>query len=151
MATPGRPWPWLGPRWAPVPRPAVAPARPPRMRREVCPGPWLPEPIVEGAADRDDPADRVTLDDTVSYALLVVLETLTPAERTAWVLHDLFAMTFTDVAAAVGRSPAAVRQLAARARKHIEAGTPRVAVHPTAHAAAVQRFLDAALGGDLET
>jgi RNA polymerase sigma-70 factor, ECF subfamily len=134
-----------------VARTALDAARSARMRREVYPGPWLPEPIIEGAAGRDDPADRITLDDTVSYALLVVLETLTPAERTAWVLHDLFAMTFIDVAAAVGRSPAAVRQLATRARKHIEAGIPRVPVHPTAHAAAVQRFLDAALGGDLDT
>jgi RNA polymerase sigma-70 factor, ECF subfamily len=133
-----------------VARAALDTARSARMRREVYPGSWLPEPVIDHVAD-GDPADRVSLDDTVSYALLVVLETLTPAERTSWVLHDLFGMTFTDVAATVGRTPAAVRQLAARARAHIEARTPRVPVDAAAHAAAVHRFLDAAVGGDIQT
>ena len=64
-----------------------------------------------------DPADRVTLDETVSYAMLVVLESLTPAERTAWVLHDVFGMPFTEIAGVVGRTHQAVRQLAARANR----------------------------------
>jgi RNA polymerase sigma-70 factor, ECF subfamily len=133
-----------------VARTALDVARSARSRHEVYPGQWLPEPIIEVEA-AGDPADRVTLDDTISYALLVVLETLTPAERTAWVLHDLFRMSFTEVASTVGRTPAAVRQLAARARVHIEARTPRVPVDAAEHATAVDRFLRAAVGGDLET
>ena len=105
-----------------VARAAIDILRSARVRRETYTGPWLPEPVI---SPLPDPADRVTLDDSVSFALLVVLESLTPAERTAYVLHDLFAMTFEDVATTVGRSPAAVRQLAARARKHIEAGARR--------------------------
>jgi RNA polymerase sigma-70 factor (ECF subfamily) len=114
-------------------------------RRESYVGPWLPEPDVAAP----DPADRVTLDDSVRYALLVVLEQLSPAERTAWVLHDLFEMPFGEVASAVGRSPAAVRQLAARARRHVASGTPRIDVDPTEHDAVVTAFVSAATGGDL--
>ena len=131
-----------------VARGALDVARSARSRREMYLGQWLPEPMID-LDSPDDPADRVTLDDTISYALLVVLETLTPAERTAWVLHDLFGMSFTEVATVVGRKPAAVRQLAARARVHIQARTPRVAVDATEHATAVDRFLQAAVGGDL--
>ncbi len=130
-----------------VARAAIDILRSARVRRETYIGPWLPEPVI---SPLHDPADRVTLDDSVSFALLVVLESLTPAERTAYVLHDLFAMTFEDVATTVGRSPAAVRQLAARARKHIEAGAPRLDVDPQQHRDVVQRFLDAAAGADLE-
>lgn len=132
-----------------VARAALDMLRSARLRRELYVGPWLPEPVVEFAADDSDPADRVSLDDTVSWALLVVLETLTPAERTSWVLHDLFGLPFADVADAVGRTPAAVRQLAARARAHVHAAAPRVAVDPDEHRAAVVRFLNAARGGDL--
>jgi RNA polymerase sigma-70 factor (ECF subfamily) len=134
-----------------VARAALDSARSARARHEIYPGQWLPEPIIDLDSSISDPADRVTLDDTVSYALLVVLETLTPAERTAWVLHDLFGMSFTDVATTVGRTPAAVRQLAARARAHIEARTPRVPVDAAEHAATVDHFLQAAVGGDLAT
>ncbi len=90
-----------------------------RRRRESYVGEWLPEPLVED--DGDDP----TLDESVSTALLVVLERLSPAERTAFLLHDVFDLPFEKVAAVVGRSPAAVRRLAARARAHVEAGKPR--------------------------
>ncbi|HEY2651501.1 MAG TPA: sigma-70 family RNA polymerase sigma factor [Solirubrobacteraceae bacterium] len=83
-----------------------------RARRETYIGPWLPEPLVS-----DDPADRITLDESVSYALLTVLEQLSPAERTALVLHDVFDLPFADVAEVVGRTPEAVRQLASRARR----------------------------------
>jgi RNA polymerase sigma-70 factor, ECF subfamily len=96
-----------------------------RTRREVYVGPWLPEPIVTAMPGMaPDPADRVTLDESVGYALLVVLESLTPAERTAWVLHDLFGMPFGEVATVVGRTVPAVRQLASRARRHVAAGAP---------------------------
>ena len=117
-----------------------------RVRRETYVGPWLPEPLIGTAVD---PADRITLDESVSFALMVVLETLTPAERTTWVLHDLFAMPFNEVAEVVGRSPAAVRQLAARARAHVTAAAPRVTVTPDEHDAAVAAFAAAVAGGDL--
>ena len=101
------------------------------------------------SADLADPADRVTLDESVSYALLVVLETLTPAERTAFVQHDLFGVPFTEVAGVVGRGPAAVRQLAARARAHVRAGAPRVAVSSAEHQHTVDAFFRAATRGDI--
>jgi len=90
-----------------------------RRRRESYVGEWLPEPVVEEIGA--DP----TLDEAVSTALLVVLERLSPAERTAFLLHDVFDLPFVEVAAVVGRSPAAVRQLASRARSHVELGKPR--------------------------
>ncbi|MCP2194099.1 RNA polymerase sigma-70 factor, ECF subfamily [Williamsia deligens] len=132
-----------------VSRAALDALRSARSRREQYVGPWLPEPVVGPAAEAD-PADRVTLDDQVSYALLVVLETLTPAERTVWVLHDLFGMPFTEIAETVGRTPAAVRQLASRARAHVAAGAPRVTVTPAQHDSAVRGFLAAALDGDMQ-
>ncbi|MBW6433694.1 RNA polymerase sigma factor SigJ [Actinoplanes hulinensis] len=127
-----------------VARAATDVLRSARMRRETYPGPWLPEPVVTA-----DPADRITLDDQVGYALLVVLESLTPPERTAWVLHDLFGLTFDEVATVVGRTPAAVRQLAVRARRHVRARTPRHGTDPERHRRVVERFLAAAAGGGL--
>jgi RNA polymerase sigma-70 factor (ECF subfamily) len=115
-----------------------------RVRRASYVGPWLPEPDVVA-----DPADRITLDDSVRYALLIVLEELSPAERTAWVLHDLFDLPFPEVAVAVGRTPAAVRQLASRARRHVAASTPRMEVDRSEHDEVVAAFLAAAAGGDL--
>jgi RNA polymerase sigma-70 factor, ECF subfamily len=132
-----------------VARAALDALRSARLRRELYTGPWLPEPLVGAGPGSQDPADRVSLDETISYALLVVLETLTPAERTAWVLHDLFGMSFTDVAETVGRTPAAVRQLASRARRHVSARAPRVQVSMAEHSTAVNQFLNAAAGGDL--
>jgi len=132
-----------------VARAALDVLRSARRRREVYTGPWLPEPVLGDASIPVDPADRVTLDEHVRYALLVVLETLTPAERTAWVLHDLFGMGFTEVAAVVGRTPAAVRQLAARARSHVDTRVSRVPVSRAEHDAAVRAFADAVAGGDL--
>ncbi|MDO9455544.1 RNA polymerase sigma factor SigJ [Nocardioides sp.] len=132
-----------------VSRASIDVLRSARVRREAYVGPWLPEPEVRAADPAADPADRVTLDDTVRYALLVVLEQLTPAERTAWVLHDLFELPFDEVARAVGRSPEAVRQLARRARAHVVAGTPHVDVDASTHGHVVTAFLTAAAGGDL--
>lgn len=130
-----------------VARAALDVLRSARARRETYVGPWLPEPVV-GALEPDT-ADRVTLDDEVRYALLVALERLSPAERTAWVLHDIFELPFVEVAAVVGRTPAAVRQLASRARAHVAEGSPRVAVDATTHDRVVGAFLTAAAGGDL--
>ncbi len=119
-----------------------------RVQRESYVGPWLPEPVVT-SPEPQDPADRVTLDETVSYALMVVLETLSPAERVAWVLHEVFGMSFPEVADVVGRSPAAVRQLASRARRHVVAGAPRVDVTAGEHTRTVDAFLTATRNGDL--
>ncbi|MBM7515567.1 RNA polymerase sigma factor SigJ [Nocardioides nitrophenolicus] len=129
-----------------VARAATDVLRSARVRREEYVGPWLPEPYVAAASD---PADRITLDETVSYALAVVLESLSPAERTAWVLHDVFGMGFAEVADVVGRTPAAVRQLASRARAHLTAQPARFEIDRSAHEAVLGRFLAAAAGGDL--
>ncbi|MFI9007864.1 RNA polymerase sigma factor SigJ [Actinosynnema sp. NPDC053489] len=129
-----------------VARRALDVLRSARVRREEYVGPWLPEPLVDAA---DDPAERVTLADEVSFALMVVLETLSPAERTAWVLHEVFGLPFPEVAAVVGRSPAAVRQLAVRARAHVAAGAPRSDVGSAEHRRAVEAFLRAVGQGDL--
>ena len=115
------------------------------MRRETYVGPWLPEPLVS-----DDPADRVTLDESVSYALLTVLEQLSPAERTAFVLHDVFDVPFGEVAEVVGRTPEAVRQLASRARRHVDRERPRFTASRDEHERAVRAFAQAVGEGDLE-
>jgi RNA polymerase sigma-70 factor (ECF subfamily) len=105
-----------------------------RARREEYVGPWLPEPLVarthplgESAAviAAEDPADRITLEESISMALLIVLERLSPAERTAFLLHDVFGFTFEQAAEATGRTEASARKLAERARRHVEAGRPR--------------------------
>jgi RNA polymerase sigma-70 factor, ECF subfamily len=115
-----------------------------RARRETYIGPWLPEPVVS-----DDPADRVTLDESVSYALLTVLEQLSPAERTAFVLHDVFDVPFDEVAAVVGRTPEAVRQLASRARRRVRGERPRFPASDDEHDRAVRAFASAVGEGDL--
>jgi RNA polymerase sigma-70 factor, ECF subfamily len=115
-----------------------------RRRRESYVGEWLPEPVVEEYGD--DP----TLDEAVSTALLVVLERLSPAERTAFLLHDVFDLPFEKVAGVVGRSPAAVRQLAARARAHVEDGKPRFPAGAEEEARIVAAFAVAWQEGDHE-
>lgn len=134
-----------------VSRGALDAYRSARRRREVYVGPWLPEPLMSGrpSIDGGDPSDRVALDDTVSFALLVVLESLSPAERTAWVMHDLFGLPFAEVAQAVGRRPDAVRQLASRARAHLAEAAPRFPIDSEQHERAARRFIDAAGGGSL--
>lgn len=117
-----------------------------RSRRERYVGTWLPEPVV--SAD-DDPAERVTLDESVSMALMVVLEQLSPAQRTSFLLHDVFGLPFEEVAAVVGRTPAAVRQLAARARRDVERGKPRFPPTPDEQRQVVAAFVTACAGGDL--
>ncbi|HSL34200.1 MAG TPA: sigma-70 family RNA polymerase sigma factor, partial [Candidatus Limnocylindrales bacterium] len=92
-----------------------------RSRREEPFGDEIPESIVPGAAI--DPEHEAELSDSVGLALLVVLETLTPAERLAFVLHDMFAVPFDEIATIVGRSPAAARQLASRARRRVQGAT----------------------------
>ncbi|HEX7131703.1 MAG TPA: sigma-70 family RNA polymerase sigma factor [Iamia sp.] len=114
-------------------------------------GPWLPQPIVDPFDAGLDPADQVTLDDTVRIALLVVLEQLSPAERTAFVLHDVFGLTFVQIADVVGRTPAACRQLASRARTTIrDDDEPRFDVDPTVARRVVEGFASACARGDIE-
>jgi RNA polymerase sigma factor (sigma-70 family) len=116
-----------------------------RVRRERYVGGWLPEPLPDHTewlsephpAVADDPADQVTLDESVSMAFLVVLESMTPAERVAFVLHDVFGYPFADVAEIVGRTPAACRKLASSARHRIHAA--RTPVGPRAHQAGIVR------------
>jgi RNA polymerase sigma-70 factor, ECF subfamily len=132
-----------------VARRALDVLRSARLQRETYTGPWLPEPLFEDQPGISDPAERVTLDERVSFALMVVLETLTPAERTSWVLHDLFCLPFAEIAEVVGRSPAAVRQLAVRARAHVTAAAPRIDVDAAEHRRTVTAFFSAAAGGDL--
>ncbi|WUH99045.1 RNA polymerase sigma factor SigJ [Spirillospora sp. NBC_00431] len=116
-----------------------------RARREAYVGQWLPEPVV----DEPGPEDRVTLDESVSLALLAVLERLSPAERTAFVLHDVFDLPFGEIAEIVGRSEGAVRQLASRARARVREYGPRHTPDRAAHVQAVEAFAAAATTGDL--
>ena len=109
-----------------------------RVRRERYVGEWIPEPLPEPAewisgrpAERPaDPADRVTLDESVSMAFLVVLESMTPAERVALILHDVFGYAFAEVGQITGRTPAACRQLASSARRRIRASQPPASPTP---------------------
>lgn len=124
-----------------------------RMRRERYIGPWLPEPVpssvfAEPSQAAIDPIDRVTLDESVSTALLVVLEAMTPAERVAFVLHDVFAMPFDEIATIVGRNAAACRQLATSARRRVQKSTSRQ-VPRAEHDQVVHAFSAAARNGDL--
>ena len=116
-------------------------------RRETYVGPWLPEPVLTGG--RDDPAAEAERAASVSLAMLVVLETLSPLERTVFVLHEAFAYSTAEIAEIVERSPAAVRQLAHRAREHVAARRPRFSADPAVRRAATERFLRASLEGDL--
>ncbi|PZU36666.1 MAG: RNA polymerase subunit sigma-24 [Microbacterium sp.] len=135
-----------------------------RRRRERYIGQWLPEPVsadlfagtapatggsVTAGALAADPLERVTLDDAISTALLIVLEAMTPAERVAFVLHDVFGMPFAEISDIVGRSPAAVRQLAASGRRHVRES--RTSLVPRAdHDAAVRAFRAASQTGDID-
>jgi RNA polymerase sigma-70 factor, ECF subfamily len=120
-----------------------------RSKREAYVGPWLPEPVID--SDDADPADRITLDDSVRMAMLVVLERLTPAERATFVLHDVFGFSFDDVSRIVGRSVQASRQLASRARARIAEGTGpgRFYVDRKELDRVAGRFISAATDGDM--
>ncbi len=119
-----------------------------KARREVYPGSWLPEPLVEDSAD-DGPEHEAVLADSVGMALLVVLETLAPAERLSFVLHDVFAVPFEDVARIMDRTPDSARQLASRARRRVQAA-PQPDRDVALQRRVVDAFLAAARGGDFE-
>ncbi len=115
-------------------------------RREEYVGEWLPEPLMTGP----DVAADVELAESVSIAMLTVLETLAPAERAVFVLREVFEIPYDEIAEAVGKSPAAVRQIAHRARDHVAARRPRMPVTTTEQQEAVDRFLAAVRHGDLQ-
>jgi len=120
-----------------------------RSRREEFVGSWMPEPIV--AVDGGPtPEEEVVIADGVGLALYIVLETLTPAERLAFVLHDMFAMPFDEIAPIVGRSPEAARQLASRARRRVQGATPVPDVELAEQKRVVDAFLAAAREGDFD-
>jgi RNA polymerase sigma-70 factor (ECF subfamily) len=113
-------------------------------RRESYVGPWLPEPLV--TEETVDPAVRA---ESVSIAMLVVLETLTPLERAVFVLHEVFGYAHTEIAEILSRSPSAVRQLAHRARSHVQSRRPRYQTDPRVQKQVTERFVAAAFGGDI--
>jgi len=118
-----------------------------KARREQYVGPWLPEPL---ATDEDDPAAAAELADSVSMAMLVVLETLSPLERATFVLREVFDLPYDEIADTLGRSEAAVRQLAHRARSHVHARQPRHHVDKASHDELTMRFMQAAGSGDFD-
>src|SRR5690348_3959279 len=120
-----------------------------RARREDYAGSWLPEPIVTLETD-GDPEQQALLAESVGLALLVVLEQLTPAERLAFVLHDMFAVPFEEIAEIVDRSPAAARQLASRARRRVRGAAPEPDADPALQRRVVDAFLAASRAGDFE-
>jgi len=128
-----------------------------RARREEYVGPWLPEPVVDTAALAPD--SRTELAEDLSIALLLILDQLSPLERAAFLLHDVFDFSFSEVAQALERNEAACRQLAARARAHVRATRPRGATAPPApsgeidakHAQLLSAFVTATQSGDLKT
>jgi RNA polymerase sigma-70 factor (ECF subfamily) len=127
-----------------------------RARRESYIGPWLPEPLLTGGApvasapQAPEPAAAAELGERVSLALLVVLETLSPAERAVFVLREAFGMSVTEVAGVLGRSEAAVRQMSHRAREHVHARQPRFDTDRQAQREVTERFFAAVAGGDME-
>jgi RNA polymerase sigma-70 factor (ECF subfamily) len=119
-----------------------------RVRREEYVGQWLPEPLVEDPYE--DPARSAELADSVSMAALLLLERLSPLERAVFVLRDVFGFGFPEVATAVGRSEVACRQLAARARRHMDGGRARFEADRRERDELAARFFDALLGGDVD-
>jgi RNA polymerase sigma factor (sigma-70 family) len=111
-------------------------------RREEYVGPWLPEPVIT-------PADPAVQAESVSMALMVVLETLTPLERAVFVLNEVFGYAHTEIAGILDRSPSAIRQLAHRAREHVQARRPRFQTNPQVQQQVTERFIEAIRGGDL--
>lgn len=119
-----------------------------RVRREKYVGPWFPEPLL--ADPYQDPTRSVELADSVSMAALLLLERLSPLERAVFVLREVFAFEFDEVAAAVGSSEVACRQLLVRARRHMQAGRPRFAADRQRRQELATRFFDALTNGDVD-
>jgi RNA polymerase sigma-70 factor, ECF subfamily len=153
---------WL--RWSAAPRQGVAQPRAyltkiitntslnrlrsVRARREAYLGPWLPEPLL--TSENPNYAERAVVAESVSLAMLVVLESLTPEERAVFVLREVFGFSHAEIGEALDRTDASVRQLAHRAREHVQARRPRFTVDRSQQREVTRRFLDAAGGGDLD-
>jgi RNA polymerase sigma-70 factor, ECF subfamily len=123
-------------------------------RKETYVGPWLPEPRLGqgvGAAPAPRPDDAAALADELSFAVMVVLEALTPPQRAAFILHDTFGVPFEEIAQVLGRTPAAVRQLASRAREQVASGVRRERPDGATHRRTLEAFLAASAGGDLQS
>jgi RNA polymerase sigma factor (sigma-70 family) len=120
-----------------------------RARREEYVGSWLPEPVV-APDDQSSPEQEALLADSVGLALLVVLDSLSPAERLAFVLHDMFAMSFDEIAPIVDRTPAATRKLASRARQRVRGAAPQPDADLSGQRQVVDAFLAAARDGDFD-
>ncbi|MFE6305948.1 RNA polymerase sigma-70 factor [Nocardiopsis sp. NPDC057823] len=129
-----------------VSRLAIDRLRSARARRESYVGEWLPEPV----SDLPDGADRAELADTVEFAFLVVLETLSPLERAVFVLREAFQMPYAEIAEIIERSEAATRQLSRRARDHVRERRPRFEADRSARRRITERFLRASMEGDLD-
>jgi RNA polymerase sigma-70 factor (ECF subfamily) len=122
-----------------------------RVRREAYVGPWLPEPLVERLPSPGaDPGEEVALSDSVSIALLLILDTLTPEQRVAFVLHDVFSVPFAEVADTLGTTAENARQLASRARRAVSAGEHRHSTDRARQAEVLAAFTAAAQNGDLD-
>jgi RNA polymerase sigma-70 factor, ECF subfamily len=119
-----------------------------RVRRETYVGPWFPEPLLTDSYE--DPARSAELADSLSMAALLLLERLSPLERAVFVLRDVFGFDFPEIASAVGRSEAACRQLAVRARRHMEVGRPRFEADRREREELAARFFDALRDGDVD-
>ncbi|MER6119642.1 RNA polymerase sigma-70 factor [Streptomyces sp. NPDC001743] len=120
-------------------------------RREAYVGPWLPEPLVTDFGPTvPDTAERAVLAESVSLAVLVVLESLSPLERAVFVLREAFGFPYAEIATTLDRTEVAVRQLAGRARRHVEERKPRYDVDPARRRDLTERFLAAAAGGDID-
>ena len=119
-----------------------------KVQREEYIGPWLPEPLV--TATSPDAEENIALSETLSLAFLVLLESLSPTERAAFLLREIFDYDYADVAAIVGKSEANCRQMVRRARQHIAAGKPRFDVPLTQQETVVTQFSEACIAGDLE-
>jgi RNA polymerase sigma-70 factor (TIGR02957 family) len=126
---------------------AINELRSARARREHYVGEWLPEPIITGG--EDDPAQHAETADSLSLAMLVLLESLSPEQRAVLLLHDVFDYGYPEIAEIVGKSQDNVRQLATRARRHVEAGRPRFQTSEEQRDELSQRFFAAAEQGDL--
>ncbi len=118
-----------------------------RRQREQYIGPWLPEPV---ASAQESPAHKAELNDTVSLALLTLLQQLSPAERAVFLLRDVFDYGYDEIAAVVDKAEPSCRQLYSRARKHIDEHSPRFNVTPEKHRLVLERFAHAASTGDLQ-
>ena len=119
-----------------------------RVRREEYAGPWFPEPLLTDPYQ--DPERSAELADSVSMAALLLLERLSPLERAVFVLREVFGFSFPEIASAAGRSPAACRQLAVRARRHMDAGRPRFEADRQEREKLAERFFDALREGDVD-